>query len=689
MSYTATEGGTVSAASNVDQKLSTAKVTGATATVKPGYEFAGWYLRTYGEPESEGGEPTYTDAKVTEDLTLTAADAKARLAKDKDGLYADTAFVAKFQAEGDRTYTVTYEADPYVKEQDDGTEVSVSAGEVETKTNADIQVLSTEGVTGSVALPANGYKFAGWYVRTYVDEQRQVMVPKLEEKWEKVKVPVLDEDGHQKYDDYGEPMYIEENRLVVDEDGNPILQPVLDKDGNPVMEPKKDENGNLVYETVSVAKDELVAGARASLTKDQVVAELEKRKDADGLYADLLLVCKFAEKSGNEPDEDFDPYTVTYKVVDGTLDVTSNPNLDATSTDGVTGATAKANAGFEFVGWFVETIEYVPDASGAIQEQKVEQKIDGAGLTLSAWEAQAFLQKDDTGLYIDTTFIARFQKAAVKEDLSKESVNEPETLGDRDPILIEYWDTRAIKNADGTYEGAWITIDELDRLNAQPDREPTVAVEGYYKNSNKFRYVTQVRWTYYDLPATMSDDGTTAYKLDDVALVGVARYQDNRDSTGELYEYWTADRVPVDFGYTHRHAETTQLDFYQEGADGEKGGPILTPAVKHFEKTVEGQTKSVLQTKQDSGKNVNFTVYRRTPVIRFQNQVFQTEAQAKGTGAKSWNASQKTGYIPGEKFWYKDTLWNVPRGTNSYMDVEGELYHHDGVQSRLLRAHSA
>ena len=171
----------------------------------------------------------------------TAADAKARLAKDEDGLYADTAFVAKFQAEGDRTYTVTYEADPYVKEQDDGTEVSVSAGEVETKTNADIQVLSTEGVTGSVALPANGYKFAGWYVRTYVDEQRQVMVPKLEEKWEIVKVPVLDEDGHQKYDDYGEPMYTEENRKVVDEDGNPILQPVLDKDGNPVMEPKKDE----------------------------------------------------------------------------------------------------------------------------------------------------------------------------------------------------------------------------------------------------------------------------------------------------------------------------------------------------------------------------------------------------------------------------------------------------------------
>ncbi len=492
VAYNPTTGGSVSTTANTDQQLSTAKVTGSTAAAKPGYEFVGWFLRVFDEPaaaraaraaRADGDAPTYTDTKISENTTLIADEVRAVLAKDADGLYEDTVLIAKFQPEGSRTYTVTYLAD--------------ENGDVETAANANLQVLSTDGVTGSVALPGTGYKFAGWFVRTYVEEQQKAQEPVMEEKYETVQVPVLDEDGYQMYDDFGNPITKPETHLVVDEDGNPVLQPVmvpvLDNEGNPVkdengdpvtepkMQDKKDENGNQVYETVRVPHDEPIPGARASLTKDLVVAQLEKGKDANGLYTDLTLVCKFAEKGASDPDEDLDPYTVTYTAVDGTVDTTVNGPLDATSTVDVTGSTATPNAGFEFVGWFVRTTEYVPDANGVIQAQQVDKKIDGAGLTLTAWEAQSWIQKDDTGLCIDTLFIAKFQKKAVKEDLSKESVSQPETLGDRDPILIEYWDTRAIKNADGTYSGKWITIDELDALAKQPDRVPTVADEGYYK----------------------------------------------------------------------------------------------------------------------------------------------------------------------------------------------------------------
>ena len=78
-------------------------------------------------------------------------------------------------------------------------------------------------------------------------------------------------------------------------------------------------------------------------------------------------------------------------------------------------------------------------------------------------------------------------------------------------------------------------------------------------------------------------------------------------------------------------------------------------------------------TKASEYAEAPLNVWRRVPVMQFQTQTFQTEEQARAP--YNPDALQKTAYIPGETFYYKDSLVNMPRGTNSSApDLEGELY---------------
>ena len=234
----------------------------------------------------------------------------------------------------------------------------------------------------------------------------------------------------------------------------------------------------------------------------------------------------------------------------------------------------------------------------------------------------------------------------------------PESIAGPDPanpgrpdIKVEYYDPT---RDDGV--GAWVSYADLEAIygSADPDKTP----EGHTANGSVFREVTGVRWTYYDVPAT--SDGKTAFAFDDVALIGVGRYQDVRDPDAALSAqpvYWTG-KVQVDIAYTHRHNEATKLDFTEAGA-----GPVTASPVVH----------GTWLTKQDEGRSTTKTVYRRSPVMQFQNQVFQTEDIASAD--YDANADQKLGYVPGELFWYKDTLKNVPKSTNDgVLLLEGELY---------------
>lgn len=198
---------------------------------------------------------------------------------------------------------------------------------------------------------------------------------------------------------------------------------------------------------------------------------------------------------------------------------------------------------------------------------------------------------------------------------------------------------------------------------------PESTPEGHSSNANVFRTVTGIRWTYYDVPATEAN-GSSDYLLEDVALVGVARYSDTRPGTAAI----TSSEQPnswnpataVDAAFTHYHDEATSLDYYTAANVASATGTVTrtdTEATEH----------GIWRTKQDEQKSKNIVIYRRTPVMQFQTQTFQTEEQAKTPYAN--NAAQKTGYIPGEKFYYKNTLINVPKNTNpGIRQLEGELF---------------
>lgn len=262
--------------------------------------------------------------------------------------------------------------------------------------------------------------------------------------------------------------------------------------------------------------------------------------------------------------------------------------------------------------------------------------------------------------------------------------------------------------------GNWYSEEELAKIFNASSQEATD--EGHTANSNKFRDVTAVRWTYYDVPGYSTYNGSgigtaVGYALPNVVLDGVARYQDIRlDNTGaaistgtEQANKWTGT-MKTDLAFTHFHNENTVLSFI--GSTGTRPDPAaITYANDLLNKPADldhvssalatadnAVTHGTLLTKQDENKDTTRVVYRRTPIMRFQNQAFQTEAQvneASGSKYLPWktvgstaanstyypDAEQKTSYVPGETFWYKDTLVNVPMGTNSGMtELEGELY---------------
>lgn len=127
-----TEGGTVT---NSPESLApaTGQSQGSTATAAPGYKFTGWTANG----EEAGAELVLTSEHV---------DAVAK----KTGIYEATTFTANFAIDEDQTVEVTYEADP-------------TEGGTVTNSSDTIQIVTADGLTGSKAEAAEGYKFIGWY----------------------------------------------------------------------------------------------------------------------------------------------------------------------------------------------------------------------------------------------------------------------------------------------------------------------------------------------------------------------------------------------------------------------------------------------------------------------------------------------------------------------------------------------
>ena len=133
------------------------------------------------------------------------------------------------------------------------------------------------------------------------------------------------------------------------------------------------------YKATGEATYEWVTGD-PELTSELAEAKLN-RDEKTGLYQNTVFEARF------EPDEK-QTATVTYTAENGTVDNASDTILQADAS-GLTGSTATPNPGYKFDGWY-----------------KGDERIT-TDLTLTLEKAKDKLNKDENGLYVNTTFTAK------------------------------------------------------------------------------------------------------------------------------------------------------------------------------------------------------------------------------------------------------------------------------------------
>ena len=133
------------------------------------------------------------------------------------------------------------------------------------------------------------------------------------------------------------------------------------------------------YKATGEATYEWVTGD-PELTSELAEAKLN-RDEKTGLYQNTVFEARF------EPDEK-QTATVTYTAENGTVTHASDTILQADAS-GLTGSTATPNPGYKFDGWY-----------------KGDERIT-TDLTLTPEKAKDKLNKDENGLYVNTTFTAK------------------------------------------------------------------------------------------------------------------------------------------------------------------------------------------------------------------------------------------------------------------------------------------
>ena len=133
------------------------------------------------------------------------------------------------------------------------------------------------------------------------------------------------------------------------------------------------------YKATGEATYEWVTGD-PELTSELAESELN-RDEKTGLYQNTVFEARF------EPDEK-QTATVTYTAENGTVDNASDTILKVDAS-GLTGSTATPNPGYKFDGWY-----------------KGDERIT-TDLTLTPEMAKDKLDKDENGLYVNTTFTAK------------------------------------------------------------------------------------------------------------------------------------------------------------------------------------------------------------------------------------------------------------------------------------------
>ena len=351
-------------------------VSGSTATAKPGYKFAGWYKST--------GEATYE--WVTDDPELTSELAESTLNRDKEtGLYQNTVFEARFEL--DETAKVTYTAENGTVDNASDTILKVDAS----------------GLTGSTATPNPGYKFDGWYKGDERITTDLTLTPEMaKDKLDK------DENG----------LYVNATftaKCKLDEDQNATVLYTIFRGQSDYGSIAPAAQQIILQATGKLASGDPISGSTATANKgykfvgwykvtgwttDWItewitdkpeltpeLAEQNLTRNEQGLYQNTVFAAKF------ELDEN-DQAEVIYQVENGTILNTSGSTSISQFVQVVTGevltdVTATPNPGYKFDGWY-----------------KGDERIT-TDLTLTPEMAKDKLDKDENGLYVNTTFTAK------------------------------------------------------------------------------------------------------------------------------------------------------------------------------------------------------------------------------------------------------------------------------------------
>ncbi|MCI8961297.1 MAG: doubled motif LPXTG anchor domain-containing protein, partial [Lachnospiraceae bacterium] len=369
-------GGSVTLSENNIQIVTADGLTGSSATVETGYRFAGWYKG---------------DDRVSDNLVLSIDDAKAALNKSKDGeTYAATEFVARFVLDENEKVAVTY-----VSDNEDWGTVGNQQGDR-------IQIITGENtLNGSSADAKAGYTFEGWYNG---DERIDTATSTLTPAEAKTALN-RSRDGKT----YAATTFTAKFILDMDATTEVTYRPssdamgtVTNRDDTIQIRSAAGLEGSVAsaktgYQFLGWYKGEALVIEDENLTIDTAKANLNTNTE-NGTFDKTDFVARF----------EVDPTqtaAVTYESENTTMGSvgpeTSNTIQAATGTlvvDGVvteetvTGSTATAAPGYEFIGWFKNGHRF--------SENEI----------LGSEEAKNNLDRDPvTGVYVDTTFQARFQ----------------------------------------------------------------------------------------------------------------------------------------------------------------------------------------------------------------------------------------------------------------------------------------
>ena len=355
-------------------------VPGSTATAYKGYKFVCWYKVT-------GWTTEWQTEWITDNPELTPELAEQNLIRNEQGLYQNTVFAAKFELDENDQAEVIYQVE-------NGTILNTSGS---TSISQFVQVVTGDGLTDVEATPNKGYKFDGWYKGDERITTDLILTPKMaKDKLDK------DENGPYVNTTFTAKCVPDENQhatviYTIDETQRgygsvvpSIIEIILQATG-------KQANGNPISGSTATANKGYkfvgwykVTGEETyeKVTDDpELTSELAESKlnrdEKTGLYRNTVFEARFELDAGAK-------VPVTYEAENGTLEGTTSQEAHIVTGDGLTDVEATPNKGYKFDGWYNGDERITTD------------------LILTPEMAKEKLNKDENGLYVNTTFTAKF-----------------------------------------------------------------------------------------------------------------------------------------------------------------------------------------------------------------------------------------------------------------------------------------